>query len=603
MKKCVLRLTILIAISLLLPLSCSTEQTTTTPGGATTSVPPTSKPPTTKTTTPSDVPRYGGTLVKGYGMDIVGFDELVGFHANPTTTMHLTNEELWTGDWAKGPAGTNEAGYEIGGLDRWEFKTGAIAESWEFPEPGVSVWHIRQGIHWWLNPNSEASRLVNGRELTVDDVVSTLQKYVTTPRSYLATQVGLSGAIITSPEPWVVRIQVEPQYHAAAIMRFGDFASIIPPEVVAKYGNMGDWQHAEGTGPFMLTDYVSGSSVTLQKNKNYWGKDSVGPGKGNQLPYLDEIRYLIIPDASTMESAFRTAKIDQFGTDWETAPRLLAEIPELISGKSTFDGGYNTHFHVGNPKYADIRVRRAMSMAIDWDSLVNDLFGGDAEIVVWPVTFNKMYANLYLGLDDPECPASVKELYTYDTEKAKALLTEAGYPDGFKTTVICSTAAAQTDYFSVIKDMWSKINIDLSIDAKENAVWNNSWRNMSWDELCYSSMGGLGTAFVGGNIYGYQNSNGGRVVDAYVEEQVKKMMASVATEGQGAADKVHKELMKYVLDQAWVIPYPKAPSYRLWWPWVKNYRNEFAIGYWNEGNWSIWTWIDQDLKKQITGSR
>lgn len=581
-----------------------TVTTTTTTRPAQTSVGPG---PTTSATPPTatsgDVPKYGGTLVKGYSTDVVGFDEVVGFHANPTTTMHLTNEELWTGDWAKGPAGSNLAGYEIGGLDRWDFKTGAIAESWEFPTPGVSIWHIRKGIHWWLNPQSEASRLVAGRELTANDVLTTLQMYITNTRAYLYSQVGLKDAKISIPEPWVIKIEVDPKYHANSIMRFGDFASIVPPEVVAKYGNMGEWRVAEGTGPYMLTDYVAGSSVTMKRNPNYWGKDPVGPGKGNQLPYLDEMRYLIIPDASTMEAAFRTAKIDQIGTDWEVGPRLLKEIPTLKSGKSTFDGGYNTHFYVGNPKFSDVRVRRALSMAINWKSLVDDLFGGDAEIVTWPVTFNKMYANLYLGLDDPACPASVKELYTYNPDKARQLLTEAGYPSGFKTTVICSTASTQTDYFSVIKEMWSKVGVDLTIDSKENAVWNSAWRGMAWPELCYSSMGGLGTAFTGGNIYGMQNSNGGRVQDKFVEEQVFKMIDLVATKGQSAADSVHKDLMKYVLDQAWVIPYPKAPSYRLWWPWVKNYRNEFAVGYWNEGNWAIFTWIDQDLKERMTGRR
>jgi hypothetical protein len=53
------------------------------------------------------------------------------------------------------------------------------------------------------------------------------------------------------------------------------------------------------------------------------------------------------------------------------------------------------------------------------------------------------------------------------------------------------------------------------------------------------------------------------------------------------------------MDQDWAVPYPKAPGYRLWWPWVKNYHNEFSIGYWNEGNWAKWTWIDQDLKAKM----
>jgi len=604
-KRYVFGLIIILVTASLVLMSCGGEPSTTTTPQTTTSKPPTTSVP--PTTTKSDAPQYGGTLIKGYGMDVVGFDEVIGFHANPTMPIHLTNEELWTGDWAKGPAGTNDTAWDIGGLDRWDQKTGSIAESWDFTEPGTSVWHIRQGIHWWLNPDSEASRLVNGRELDAHDVVYSLKMYTSIARSYLYNQPGLKNAEITALDDWTVKCKVQPLYHMNAIMRFGDFASIVPPEVVDKYGDMGDWTRAEGTGPFMLTDYVAGSSVTMTKNPTYWDKDPVGLGKGNQLPYLDEIRLLIIPDASTMESAFRTAKIDQFGTDWETAPRLLAENPELKYGVNIFDGGFNTHFYVGNPIFSNKNVRRAMMMAIDWDAIVNDLFGGEAEINTWPVTYNKAYEDLYLSLDDPDCPDSVKELYKLNLEKAKQLLTDAGYPEGFKTNVICPSTSAVVDYFSVIKEMWSKVGIDLNIDTRESAVHTGIWRSMKWDELCYSSMGGLGTALVGGNIYGIGNSaNGGRVDDKYVEEQVLKMINIVSTKGPAGipeASKVHREMMKYVLDQVWVIPYPKPPGYRLWWPWVKNYRNEFAVGYWNEGNWSKWTWVDQDLKEEMVGRR
>lgn len=604
MKRTTFGLSIILIVAAMVLMSCGTKSTTTPPLTTTTT-----KPPTTSqvTTTKSDVPQYGGVLIKGYGMDVVGFDEVIGFHANPLMPIHLTNEELWTGNWAKGPAGTGESAWDIGGADLWDQKTGAIAQSWEFPEPGTSIWHIRQGIHYWLNPKSEASRLVNGRELNADDVVFTLKMYTTTPRCYLYNQPGLKNAEITALDKWTVQCKVKPLYHMNAIMRFGDFASIVPPEVVQKYGDMADWSRAEGTGPFMLTDYVPGASVTMTRNPNYWDKDPVGPGKGNQLPYLDQIRCLIIPDLSTMESAFRTAKIDQFGTDWETAPRLLAENPKLLYGTNIFDGGFNTHFYVGNPIFSNKNVRRAMMMAIDWDALVNDLFGGKAEINTWPLSYNKAYEALYLSLDAPDCPDSVKELYKLNLDKAKALLTEAGYPEGFKTTVICPSTSAVIDYFSVIKEMWSKVGIDLTIDARESAVHTNIWRSMNWNELCYSSMGGPGTALVGGNIYGVGNSaNGGRVNDPYVEEQVLKMIGIVSKqgpEGVPEASKVHRELMKYVLDQAWVVPYPKAPGYRLWWPWVKNYHNEFSVGYWNEGNWSKWTWIDQNLKVQMIGHK
>ena len=68
------------------------------------------------------------------------------------------------------------------------------------------------------------------------------------------------------------------------------------------------WRNAVGTGPFILTDYLSGSAATLVKNPDYWATDPVGPGQGNQLPYIDGIQYLIIPDVSTRQAALRTGK-------------------------------------------------------------------------------------------------------------------------------------------------------------------------------------------------------------------------------------------------------------------------------------------------------
>ena len=72
------------------------------------------------------------------------------------------------------------------------------------------------------------------------------------------------------------------------------------PEAVKKWGNLNDWHHAIGTGPFILKDFVSGSSATLIKNPNYWGYDERYPQ--NKLPYVDTVKFLIIPDEATATS-------------------------------------------------------------------------------------------------------------------------------------------------------------------------------------------------------------------------------------------------------------------------------------------------------------
>ena len=91
-----------------------------------------------------------------------------------------------------------------------------------------------------------------------------------------------------------------------------------------KYGDMTNWKNSEGTGPFILKDYVAGSQVIMVRNPNYWMTDPIGSGKGNQLPYLDSVRCLILPDASTRQAAMRTSKIDVLsGQLWEDAGNLI----------------------------------------------------------------------------------------------------------------------------------------------------------------------------------------------------------------------------------------------------------------------------------------
>jgi ferredoxin len=105
-------------------------------------------------------------------------------------------------------------------------------------------------------------------------------------------------------------------------------------EVVEKYGSMNDWKNSVGSGPFMLTDYVKGSSATLVRNPNYWEKDPVGPGKGNQLPYLDGVRTLIEPDASTQDSLFTTGHVDIINVEYDRAQAIKSSCPDAKYVKS-----------------------------------------------------------------------------------------------------------------------------------------------------------------------------------------------------------------------------------------------------------------------------
>jgi peptide/nickel transport system substrate-binding protein len=592
----------------ILLVSCSqvqqnTQSNTTTSSITTSTVEKTTKAITSPTT--SDKPQYGGQIIIGLSFNVGDFDEIYGFFGPPElNTMQLTNERLFTGDWTKGPAGTGATTWSA---IRTQFETGAIAESWDFSRlpQGVMTFKIRQGIHFGLNSDSEASKLVGGRELTADDVVFSLKQGFTNSRSYLYNAYsGLRSANITAPDKYTVTFETIPSQAANALLRATECVDIVPPEVVQKYGNMTDWNNSVGSGPFMLTDFVDSSSVTFVKNPDYWATNQIGTGKDDRLPYVDEVKTLIIPDQSTRQAAFRSGRIDLLNgssaLSWEDGPNMI----KAVLGVQYMKGGRNgsqfvTGMRTDQTPFNDIKVRQAMMMATDFDSINKALFGGDALTLTWPIGYWVEYKDAYLGLDDSEMPASVKQLYTYNPDQAKQLLTQAGYPDGFETSIVYNTSDSTVgDYYATLKDQWSKVGIELTLKPTEYVVWTSIYRARSFDHMIQGSYAPVSALYQCTSMSGTTLTNPSYIDDAKVNAASIQMQALSLTD-TAKADAIYKDLMKYVLGQAWAIPYPSPPSYTVWQAWLKNYYGSFSVGYMAGPNWTKWAWIDQPLKKSM----
>jgi peptide/nickel transport system substrate-binding protein len=598
------------AAVLLVVSSCSSSSpvSTTTPVvTATTSAQPSAVPKTTTAATvsqSSQSPKYGGSLTVFNGTDILGFDEGNTIHFN-AVTLKFTNEELLTGDWSKGPEGSGETSFTVMGNRLWSVKTGAIAEKWLSPEIGHMIFNIRQGIHYGLNPNSEASRLVNGRELNADDVVLSLKRYCTEPASYIRmTYPAFASTVkITAPDKWTVDVQSTPDQFINVLSMFTDFATILPPDVIQKYGDMRDWHNSVGTGPFFLTDFVSNSSVTFVRNSGYWLKDPVGPGKGNQLPYVDGVKILIIPDISTRLAAIRAAKLDWGGTlTSDDARTVMQTTPQAKYIKIPPESGNMIYMRTDKAPYSDIRVRQALMRATDFNAIVKGLFGGEAEINCFPITPIPGYMDAYLPLS--EAPDSAKQLYEYSPQAAKELLTQAGYPNGFKATIICDSATTTAvDYLSVVKEMWSKIGIDLSIDQREHAAFSALYASKKQEDMIYALDASTGVYVKMVNFTGVSQQNGSYVNDPTANKALAQVLDAYSKLDEATVNKVHKDLMKHVLAQAWAVPFPLPPSYLFWWPWVKGYQGELSPGDNNMLMWPKFVWVDQTLKEQMVGRR
>ncbi len=593
----------ILAVLSLVAASCA-PTTPSTPAPTTPTTPATQTAPTAPTTptTPTaaaakgETPRYGGVFNQGLASAPLYFDETKGVK-NYTGPAQITNEELVMGDWAKGPGGSGEANFFNNFAPPLNLLAGQLAESWELTGPDSVIFHIRKGVKWHNKPP------VNGRELVADDIVFSLKRTWTTPTSYHTGGYPWASHFesITAPDKSTVVVKCLAGKLPRVWAMLSNHVLIVPPEMVQKYGDMADWRNSCGTGPFILTDYVEGSSATLVRNPNYWQKDPIRPQ--NQLPYLDGVKMIIIPDTSTRMAALRTAKIDQLGgpagmVGWEDAGTLKKTNPELKYVR--YSEGY--HWGLFFPQmnttapYNDLKVRRALSMGIDRKEMVNTFFGGNAEVYGCPVANLAELKDAFTPLDQlpPEC----RELYEYNPEKAKQLLTEAGYPNGFKTEIVCQ--ATDVDLLSIVKAYWAKIGVDLKIDVKEAGVYSSIGFNRTAKHMYFFSVAGfLPYRFL---YWLPENTwNHSQVNDPVINKAIDAISPVFFDEARKA--QIMKDITPHIVSQVTHVDVPFPSVYVFWQPWVGGYHGELYPGYSNYYWYVTYIWLDQDIKEKLTGKR
>lgn len=440
--------------------------------------------------------------------------------------------------------------------------------------------------------------------MTADDFAAYLTRSVTDSRAYLyRTNLPLRQAVVTKTGQWEVTVKVPLDTLITAIFRFGDAVKIAPVEL--KDSPLTDWKDVSfGSGPYMTVDFVAGSAVTQIKNPNYWRKNPTGPGKGDPLPYVEKVKHIIITDASTRQAAFRTGKIDTTTYELEDANTLRKQnpgMPEATSGEPTKPTAAPESIDFPNDQtpFTDIRVRQALFMATDLQTINKTLYGGLAVLESWPWQGVRGYEKLRVGVSDTDCPENIKELYSYNPEKAKQLLSDAGYPNGFKTQAILIPDYA--DYWSIIKEQWSKVGVDLSLDVRERAVWTNVLNTGKYQGLTDGGVASDSAFHTTPTLTGMPSAaaNTARIFDPKIDEALAKIRMTILTGGMKAGIAEARELAKYAVGQAYAIPVPYNYKYTFWWPWVKGYTGESSAGYYNIPNWVQYVWVDQDVKRSM----
>ena len=543
-------------------------------------------------------PVYGGTLRLAITNDYGGTWEACTF-AGFGALRHVY-ENLLSGDWAKGPSGTGENSFEIrGGVGDPRTATGAIADSWSFSDPVTYQFHIRPGLRW------QDKHPTFGELVTPEQVAAEINrvKDCRWPRHDFLPQ---SHDAVTADDTDGDGIADSITYHTVKPISFwgyemawGPYFYIVSPHTLE--AGVDDWRNQAGTGAWMASGYVPGSTVSFERNPTYhltWTVD----GREYGLPFIDGIQNIIIPQAATQMAALRTAKIDHLeGVQTAERPGLEAAVPELKKSLA-LGNSHSYYLPMNKPPFDDIRVRTAMQMALDRDVYIDAFHGGEGVYLVHPI--NPAFPAYYTPLVDQ--PESVQQFHKYNPEMARQLLDEAGLApgaDGIRFSVellIRNDNQTGLDAAALSLGYWEDIGVKVTLDINDvptvqSRLFENDYEMYSeFQDTKLTSM----NDFRKGHQFNKPNLN---------DETWWALWEDVLTELDPAnqANLVKQAMTKY-LELAAGIHTPAGFEGDYWWPWLLNFNGERALN-----SVSIdaarkrfaYVWINRDLRAEETGFR
>ena len=262
-------------------------------------------------------------------------------------------------------------------------------------------------------------------------------------------------------DDYTVKVTLESPFGAFIPTLAHPACVVMSPAVIAK-GNEECAKNPVGTGQYTFVEWVAGEHATIALNKDWWGYDADICG-GTALVDPDA-GFKTITFKPVSENATRVAML-QSG-DAQFIWPVPTESIEALRGDSNVSVGQEEgivvrYLMMNNQKapFNDVRVRQAINYAINKDAycaVVKNGIATPATSIIGPAV------QYYKGND----------VYAYDIEKAKSLLAEAGYPDGFKTTLMCASTTTNLKQCEFIQQQLAQVGIDVEINALESAVVN-----------------------------------------------------------------------------------------------------------------------------------
>lgn len=291
-----------------------------------------------------------------------------------------------------------------------------LVEKWDISSD-VKAYTItlRKGVKWQNLPP------VNGREFVADDVLFNIKRY-SGPDSIEVVEFSQIESA-EAPDKYTVVIKLKEPNAFFMLDISGQAEYMLAPEFVKETGDK-PGERAIGTGPYILKEFSQRTRLTFVRNPDYWGRDR----NGNRLPYTDQIDYTLIADTASLVAAFRTGQIDIFsGTGLtESVINVAKSMPDVRLFNTGIASLFGLSFVSKNPPWDDVRMRRALNMALDKEKY-KESFGIPG--IPW-----MYYGGIPWSLIEDR-PITVEDMgswYKYNPTESKRLRTEAGFPESFK---------------------------------------------------------------------------------------------------------------------------------------------------------------------------
>jgi peptide/nickel transport system substrate-binding protein len=453
---------------------------------------------------------------------------------------------------------------------------GDLAESWTQPNDTTYVFKLRRGVRWQNKPP------VNGRELTADDVVYSVNRFLTTKGNANAFMLGSLDKVEATDKHTVKFTLKEPFAWFLDTLANPMAVAIVAKECVDKFGDLKKWESVVGTGPWMLDSYRPNQGMTLVRNPNYFVQG---------LPYIDRIDVTIDEDNASRISSFLAGKYD---IGWENPGAInrvdWVQIKDKVKRPvrtAEFPSNVMSHISMRTDQkpFSDVRVRQAISLAIDRQGLIDATYEG-------------------AGAVNPPVPAALRDWtipmdqlgegarwYKYDPAEAKKLLAAAGHPNGFPAS-ICFTTYGSTvliDQSQLLLKNLKDVGINATLDQKEYGAYISSCFYGNFPSMTYGPQTPFlePDTFLYGQYYPGQPRNQSHINDPQVADLLVRQRRTFDV---AKRREVIFEIQRYLARQQYYVQMPSGVYIGVWDAALKNYGPNVGYDY---GGRLLAAWLDR----------